>query len=182
MSAIGNALTVARRKRDTGGVTKVHVPKLNSPKVHVGPIHGDVPGRTDRLNVHSKNGSYVLPADHVSHFGENNTQAGFAVMDKLFGTPSRTKGSPYGQSGLPYHGISPLSKGGTVEDGSGEVPLVVASGEMMLEPEQIMRLREILHIPHMTLEDGHKILDEFVLQTRADHINTLKNLPAPKRD
>jgi hypothetical protein len=183
VSAIANALDVARRKRDAGGSAKIHVPKLNSPKVHIGPIHGDVPGRTDRLNVNTPNGSYVIPADVVSHHGENNTQAGFSIMQRLFGTASRTKGTPYNQgSGLPYHGIEPRSKGGAVQDGSDEVPLVVASGEMSVAPEQLMKLRELLKIPDMTLDDAHKIMDEFVLQSRADHIKTLKKLPEPRRD
>ncbi len=181
MSAVATALTVARRKRDAGG--KVHVPKLNSPKVHIGPIHGDVPGRSDRLNVHTPNGSYVLPADVISGHGENNTQAGFSTMQRLFGTASRTKGTPYGQgSGLPYHGIEPRSKGGAVHDGADEVPLVVASGEMSLAPEQLMKLRDLLKIPDMTLDDAHKIMDEFVLQSRSDHVKTLKSLPRPRRD
>lgn len=183
MTAIANALDVARRKRDAGGSAKIHVPKLNSPKVHVGPIHGDVPGRSDRLNVHTPNGSYVVPADVVSHHGENNTQAGFSTMQRLFGTASRTKGTPYSQgSGLPYHGISPLAKGGAVQDGADEVPLVVASGEFSLAPEQLMKLGDMLHIPDLTLDDAHKIMDEFVLQSRADHVKTLKSLPAPRRD
>lgn len=180
---IANALTIARHKRAAGGSTKIHVPKLNSPKVHVGPIHGDVPGRSDRLNVHMPNGGYVIPADVVSHHGENNTQAGFSTMQRLFGTASRTKGTPYSQgSGLPYHGIEPRAKGGAVQDGADEVPLVVASGEMSLAPEQLMKLRELLKIPGMTLDEAHKIMDEFVLQSRADLIKTLKKLPAPRRD
>lgn len=181
--SVANALRVARRKRDAGGVTKVHVPKLNSAKVHVGPIHSSVPGRTDHLPLHTPNGSYVVPADVVSSHGEGNTRAGFGTLEQLFGTPSRTKGAPYGEGGnLPYHAVSPLAKGGAVEDGADEVPLVVAGGEYSMAPEQLMRLGTLLKIPSMTLDDAHKIMDQFVLQSRADHIKTLKGLPAPRRD
>jgi len=51
-----------------------------------------------------------------------------------------------------------------------------------LHPDQILRLGPLLGIPDMSLEDGHKILDAFVLQARAKHIKTLKNLAPPKKD
>lgn len=179
----GGGISAARRFRSDGGITKIHVPKLNSPKVHVGPIHSSVPGRTDHLPIHTPNGSYVIPADVVSSHGEGNTRAGFGTMQRLFGTPSRTKGTPYGQGeGTPYHGISPLAKGGAADGDGDEVPLVVAGGELSLAPEQLMKLGALLKIPDMTLDDAHKIMDQFVLQSRADHIKTLKNLPAPRRD
>jgi len=170
------ALNTARRSRaDGGGVSK---------KTHVGPIRSDVSGRTDHLPVHVPNGGYVIPADIVSSHGEGNTLAGFKALERLFGTYDRTKGDiPYsGDEGLPYGGPSVRAKGGKVEDGADEVPIVAAGGEMALHPQQIMRLGEKLGIPDMTLEDGHKLLDQFVLQSRARHIKTLKGLPGPKKD
>jgi len=172
--AVAAALSTARRSRAEGGATK---------KLHVGAIRSDVAGRSDHLNVHVPNGGYVLPADVISHFGENNTAAGFKAFERLFGTFDRTKaGVPYGGEGLPYGGIEPKAKGGKVKDGSDHVPIVAAGGEMSLHPDQILRLGPLLGIPDMSLEDGHKILDAFVLQARAKHIKTLKNLAPPKKD
>lgn len=170
------ALDVARRRKaDGGGISK---------KAHVGPIRSDVAGRTDHLPLHVPNGGYVIPADVVSHHGEGNTAAGFKALERLFGTFNRTAGDvPYGQDeGLPYGGIPVRAEGGKVEKGGDEVPIVAAGGEMSLAPEQIIRLGDRLGIPDMTLEDGHKLLDQFVLQSRANHIKTLKGLPGPRKD
>jgi len=168
--AIAAALNTARRSRAQGG------------KTHVGPIRSDVAGRTDHLPVHVPNGGYVIPADVVSSHGQGNTAAGFKALERLFGVYNRTNaGEPYGEKGLPYGGI-PAARGGKVEDGSDAVPIVAAGGEYSVHPHQIMRLGAKLGIPDMTLEDGHKILDQFVLQSRAKHIKTLKGLPGPRKD
>lgn len=174
--AVAIALDVARRKKADGGSI--------SKKTHVGPIRSDVAGRTDHLPVHVPNGGYVIPADVVSSHGEGNTLAGFKALERLFGTYDRTKGDvPYGQDdGLPYGGAPVRAKGGKVGDGGDAVPIVAAGGEYSVHPQQIMRLGSLLDIPDMTLEDGHKILDQFVLQSRAKHIKTLEGLPGPRRD
>src|SRR5215470_14523567 len=39
-------------------------------------IDSDVPGRTDKHYIRVDSGSYVLPADHVSALGQNNSNAG----------------------------------------------------------------------------------------------------------
>ncbi len=170
------ALSTARRARANGGEV--------SKKAHVGPIRSDVAGRTDHLPIHVPNGGYVIPADVVSSHGEGNSSAGFKALERLFGTFNRTEaGAPYGGDGLPYDGVpAPHAKGGKVEDGANEVPIVAAGGEMSIHPRQIVALGEKLGIPNMTLEDGHKILDQFVLQSRAKHIKTLKGLPGPRKD
>lgn len=170
------ALNTARKSRAEGGEV--------SKKTHVGPIKSDVPGRTDHLPIHVPNGGYVIPADIVSSHGEGNSAAGFKALERLFGTFDRTKaGEPYGGEGLPYGGLPPPhAQGGKVKDGGDEVPIVAAGGEMVLHPRQIMRLGSKLGIPEMSLEDGHKILDQFVLQSRAKHIKTLKGLAGPRKD
>jgi hypothetical protein len=73
-------------------------------KVHKGAIHSAVAGRTDHLPMHVASGSYVIPADIISAMGEGNSMAGFKVAKKIFGRPTRdiTKGTPYGESGMPY--------------------------------------------------------------------------------
>jgi hypothetical protein len=71
-------------------------------KVHKGPIHSSVAGRTDHLPMHVASGSYVIPADIISAMGEGNSMAGFKVAQNIFGGHNRTKGTPYGEHGLPY--------------------------------------------------------------------------------
>lgn len=76
-------------------------------KVHSGAIHSSVAGRTDHLPMHVASGSYVIPADIISAMGEGNSMAGFKVAKNIFGggeNDDPTKGTPYGESGLPYSG------------------------------------------------------------------------------
>lgn len=54
-------------------------------KIHVGPIHSSVAGRTDHLPINVPSGSYVIPADIVSSMGEGNTMAGFQILNRVFG-------------------------------------------------------------------------------------------------
>ncbi len=163
------ALAIARRRRADGGLIK-------SAKVHEGPIHSSVAGRTDHLPVNVRSGSYVLPADIVSGLGEGNSLAGFKIVNSMFRAPNRTQGAPYGESGLPYGGPTPeKADGGSVDDGS-DVPIVAAGGEAVLSPEDVM------HATEAPLDEGHKILDEFVKQYRQKLIGTLKALPGPRRN
>ena len=59
--------------------------------MHTGPIMSAVPGRTDRHNMSVASGSYVVPAQAVSHLGQSNTIAGMKVLNSMFG-----HGGPYG--------------------------------------------------------------------------------------
>ncbi len=54
-------------------------------KIHVGPIHSSVAGRTDHLPINVPSGSYVIPADIVSSLGEGNTMAGFQILNDMLG-------------------------------------------------------------------------------------------------
>lgn len=110
--AVAIALDVARRKRAEGGST-IH-------KFHSGPIHSAVAGRTDHLPITVESGSYVLPADCVSHLGENNTLAGFKVLRRMFGgEPYGGGGHPYGQKGGPYGEPLARATGGKVHRAAG---------------------------------------------------------------
>lgn len=147
-----------------------------TPKVrmHTGPIHSPVAGRTDHLPMHVPSGAYVIPADIVSGMGEGNSMAGFKVAKNIFTAPSYIGGTPYGESGLPYGVPSPHKASG------GEVytptPIVAAGGEYVIHP------RDVLWHGKGSLEDGHKILDEFVKKYRNKLVKTLKALPGPKVD
>ena len=83
-------------------------------KVHKGPIHSSVAGRTDHLPMHVASGSYVIPADIISAMGEGNSMAGFKVAQNIFSSHNHnvTKGMPYGAKGLPYGVPTPHKAGG----------------------------------------------------------------------
>lgn len=75
--AVAAALSSAHpRGRAEGGTTN---------KIHVGPIHSAVAGRTDHLPINVPSGAYVIPADIVSAMGEGNTMAGFQILNDMFG-------------------------------------------------------------------------------------------------
>jgi len=104
--AVAAALNIARKGRATGG----------SVKVHSGPIHSSVAGRTDHLPMHVASGSYVIPADIISAMGEGNSMAGFKVAKDIFSAPDRTSGTPYGAEGMPYGASMPHKAGGGAAD------------------------------------------------------------------
>lgn len=175
------ALNVARKARDDGGTTTStstpmlasQVMKSNAPDLHTGPIHSPVAGRTDHLPMHVASGSYVIPADIISAMGEGNTMAGFKVAQNIFSAPFMGAGKPYGGRGLPYGAPMPHKAAG---GSTGTVPIVAAGGEYVIDPKSVE------HLGGGSLDDGHKILDEFVKQMRAKTVKTLKNLPGPKKD
>jgi hypothetical protein len=156
-----------------GGIPKIKSPRMH--RLHTGPIHSNVAGRTDHLPVHVPNGSYVIPADIISAMGEGNTMAGFKQMRRMFsGTPYGGGKMPYGASGGPYGQPLPgKAEGGEIDD---SVPVVVAGGEYVLTPD------EVRFAGDGDMETGHRVLDEFVKRMRRETINTLKKLPGPKRD
>lgn len=154
-------------------------PESIRPKIHVGAIHSPVAGRTDHLPVHVWSGSYVIPADIISHMGEGNTMAGFKVAQQIFERPSYMKGAPGlqsftegnpGESALPE---MPKKAGGGAVEG---VPVVLAGGEYVIHPDSVSR------IGGGDLDKGHSILDRFVKSMRAKAIATLSKLPGPKKD
>jgi hypothetical protein len=155
----------ARTARATGGQVDA--------KVHSGPIHSAVAGRTDHLPMHVASGSYVIPADIISAMGEGNTMAGFKHMRTIFsGVPYSGQQEPYGVEGGPYG--EPLP--GKAEGGVATVPIVAAGGEYVVTPE------EVIQAGGGDLSTGHRVLDEFVKRMRAETVNTLKKLPGPKKD
>ena len=200
--AVAIALDVARRagKADGGEPFNLKAVPKEGKKIHVGPIHSGVAGRTDHLPMHVPPDAYVLPADVVGALGEHNTTAGFKVAKSLFTAPNRTKGRPYGASGLPYGAASPgrasggrmqfIGKGGDSSEAGKElypgsakgVPIVAAGGEHVIGPDEVLHLAKRFYGDDATHEDGHKILDEFVKAVRAKSIKTLQKLPGPKKD
>ena len=161
--AIAAALDTARRAAERGGRQE------KNPKVFHGPLRAAIPGRTDRLNIHVKSGSYVLPADCVSTLGENNTEAGFEVVKRMI-DEARERGGrvnlkdKYGIKG-PYH-----------DEDDALVGVVVAGGEYILTPDEVRLFGD------GDLNAGHRALDAFVKAQRKKHIKTLRKLPPPAKD
>jgi len=151
-------------------------------KVHVGPIHSPVAGRTDHLPMHVPSGSYVIPADIISAMGEGNTMAGFKVANTVFSRIPGMSGAP-GDQAIPAKGSMPgmdaqlgmpgKARGGSMEEA---VPIVAAGGEYVISPEDVSRIGE------GDLDRGHQELDLFVKAMRAKTIKTLQKLPGPKKD
>jgi hypothetical protein len=163
--AIAIALNTARQrraKRDLGGQTVTTTTQTmgapKSPKMHVGPIHSPVAGRTDHLPMTVPSGSYVIPADIVSSLGEGNTMAGFKIIREMF-------------RGIP--GEQAFASGGAT---SAPVEIIAAGGEYVIDPMTVS------HIGGGDLDSGHRELDGFVKSMRAKTIKTLKKLPGPRRD
>ncbi len=165
--AVAIALDVARRKRATGGKIKPPPPKVTTEKVHVGPIHSPVAGRTDHLPMHVPSGSYVIPADIISAMGEGNTMAGFRIAKQIFSRPKNKV------MGMPYEGGEFRAEGGEVPP---PVPIIAAGGEYVIHPD------DVRHLGEGDLDAGHAGLDDFVVKMRAKTVKTLKGLPGPKRD
>ena len=187
--AIAAALNTARQSRAGGGQnitqTTGNMPYMGNMgntqpvhKIHEGPIHSPVAGRTDHLPMNVKSGSYVIPADIIGAMGEGNTMAGFKIAKRMFSSKPYMQGSsPYGSGKMPYAGGSTpygakLATGGSAP----AVEIVAAGGEYVIDPEDVTRLGE------GDIDHGHEILDHFVTGYRKKTIDTLKKLPGPKRD
>ena len=174
--AIAAALNVARKSHHaSGGMPQ---PLRNSDvidraakdvRAHVGPIHAPVAGRTDHLNMHVPAGSYVIPADIVSSFGEGNTDAGFDVFDDLSHDHKDTPEAGIGHNGGP-------SMDDVYSQRASLAPIVAAGGEYVIPPSVVKSLGG------GDISIGHNLLDGFVVLARKELIKTLKKLPPPKKD
>lgn len=135
---------------------------------HSGPIVSSVPGRTDKINMSVKSGSYVLPAETVSHLGQSNSIAGLKIAGHMFG--GRGTGLP-----KPPAPMMKFANGGEAT-GHRTVPIVAAGGEFVVEPSAVAR------IGGGDIDRGHKILDAFVLHMRKQHLKTIAGLKPPAKD
>jgi hypothetical protein len=174
-----------------------------------GPLKSSVPGRTDHLPITVGGGAYVLPADHISALGQNNTAAGHKIASSMFSSgPYGTKlpgikhgsGAPH-PPGLPKTPatsnrafsfkapkLGSATGGGKMDGGGRGVDILAAGGEHVIPPEEVRRLaqdakkRHPEWAGHDDLALGHAILDHWVVKRRKEHIKTLKNLPGPAKD
>ena len=67
-----------------------------------------------------------------------------------------------------------FAAGGEVETGE-PVPIIAAGGEYVLSPQ------EVAWAGGGDMDAGHRSLDTWVKETRAELISTLKKLPGPKK-
>lgn len=144
-----------------------------------GLINSSVPGRTDKIPMNVKGGSYVLPADTVSGVGENNTLAGGKKLDKIFGQGPYQSGPPpslnrKAPSFMPQKS-SRMIRQRFADGGNSKTPIIVAGGEYLIHADTVAR------IGGGDPERGFAILDAFVKEVRDHHRKTLKKLPSPKR-
>ena len=151
-------------------------PKFMMNKVHEGPIHSPVAGRTDHLPMNVASGSYVIPADIISAMGEGNTMAGFKVARKMFSSQPYmvNEKQPYDSAEQPYSEGKPY--GARAAGGAAPVEIVAAGGEYVISPKDVLKLGG------GDMDHGHDSLDEFVKSYRQKTIHTLKKLPGPKKD
>lgn len=155
----------------SGGVP--YFEQMASRRTHEGFLHSSVPGRTDKLPITVKGGAYVLPADHVSAIGQGNSLAGANHVNKMF------KMGPYGTAPVSGKGIkanaphlSMKADGGEVDEGT---PIIAAGGEIVIPPDKIKE-------KFGDIDKGHKALDQWVVETRKQHVKTLRNLKPPKKN
>lgn len=157
-------------------------------QMRMGPIISAVPGRTDLHQSKVPSGSYVLPSQHVASMGQGNSLAGLKAAQNIFGNSG-----PYGIS-LPKlsHGntipkppkLAKMNSGGYLSDGGSHghheeypaVPVNLAGGEFIIHPNVVKAIGK------GSLENGHRILDAYVMHARKKDIKTIKNLPPPAKD
>lgn len=182
--------------RDSGGSVPWFARNEARSMAHVGPIHSTVAGRTDHIPLKVPGGSYVLPADAISHLGQNNTNAGQAKASMMFGhtgpfgsTISKVasgRGAPHAPpaprppSTHPNKMHIPFSASGgkTHEGGVGgdnDVDIMAAGGEFVVHPEIVREIGD------GNIDHGHRILDRYVLKLREEHKKTLAKLPPPAK-
>jgi hypothetical protein len=149
---------------------------------HEGMLNSQVPGRSDQLPIGVPAGAYVLPADHVSHLGQNNSAAGAEVLNRMF------RLGPYGSSLGPIKAGRLHSQNVNLKPSAlkmptfhaaggqaGNVDIITAGGEFILPPHIVAQ------IGHGDIKYGHRLLDHWVNETRKEHIATLRGLKPPKR-
>lgn len=80
-----------------------------------GMLNSPIPGRTDRLPLQVAPNSYVVPADVVSALGQGNSQAGSALITKMFSGNQMNK---YGGGRFRMPGVKGMKRGMFAEGGA----------------------------------------------------------------
>ncbi len=150
---------------------------------HTGPIISGVGGRTDHHNISVPSGSYIMPADAVSHLGQGNTLNGMQILQGMFGKPMALRhgaGPPRPPAMMKFPTTPGLPRSTSSGGSRGDhhvgkpVPIAAAGGEYSISPESILS-------KYGDLDVGHRVLDRWVLNLRKKHIAKLKSLPPPAK-
>jgi hypothetical protein len=158
---LDRALRAAKKYAQGGKLDETGLGRLENHKPHIsGLLASAIPGRTDKLPISVKAGSYIVPSDTISALAEGNTLGGNEVM-KYTLAQYRAEGRKAG--------IKPPKD-------QGLIPIVAAGGEYVIPPE------DAINIGHGDLDKGHNELDKFVLKTRKQLIKTSKGLKGPKKN
>lgn len=131
----------------------------------VGAVNGSTDGRADKLPIDAPQGAFVVPSDIVSSLGQGNTLAGQKKLSARF-PKSKLSGRVGGKIKTPS-GFN-FAKGGAV-------PIKISDGEFIVDPSHVADLGG------GDIDHGHKILSEFVKNTRAKTIKHLKTIPDPEQ-
>src|SRR5262249_43819360 len=153
-------------KRASGGAAlnlAYALKRAEGGQVFEGPIISAVPGRTDKHEMDVGSGSYVLPAEAVSHLGENNTLAGLQKLKQIgaHGIRKMVHAAPGAGAIRSKHRAS----GGAAISRSNQevgnpVPVVTAGGEHVLSPQ------DVAIVGDGDVGLGHRLLDNWVMQNR----------------
>ena len=165
------------KHRAGGGQAPWYVRNEARSMAHVGPIRSSVPGRTDHISMSVPNGSYVIPAQAVSHIGQSNTEAGFSVLGRMFKSgPFGVGQSKIGHGHLPSAPKPPHFADGGDAEGDDTVPIQAAGGEFVVHPDDVRA------VGGGTLDHGHRVLDAWIIKLKKDHAKTIEKLPGPAKD
>ena len=165
--ALAIAYETKRRGKAAGG------------SVFEGPIVSEVPGRTDHHPMDVGAGSYVLPAEFVSHLGENNTLAGLKHLKEIgpHGIRAMARKAPGAHQIIRKHMVKRAVGGAAGDANIGHpVPIAAAGGE------HVMNHDEVNIVGDGDVGLGHKLLDNLVMNQRKNHISTLQKLDPPAQD
>lgn len=154
-------------------------------------LHGSTPGRADSVNTTAPGGAYVLPADVVSGLGEGNSLAGARVADAMFSTGPHGIPLPRGGKGMGIPRPPPAfreaaAQGGAIRLFKGGVAdgqkVMLSDGEYVVSPafcEALGTIKGKNESPGVRRKRGHRMLDAWVVDKRAEIIKTMKTLPGP---
>lgn len=151
-----------------------------------GAVPGIMPGRADTHMTRVPSQSYVVPASHISAMGQGNSAAGLKMAQSLFGLNGpygigamkmpRGPGAPKPPRGIAFAaGGFAYSDGGARGHGHTPVDVALSSGEYVIHPLVVK------NIGNGSIEDGHRVLDAYILHARKREIKTLKHLPPPAK-
>ncbi len=184
---LDRAMREAKKYASGGPLDESNLGKISTHVPHMsGMLHSSIPGRTDKLPINVKAGSYIIPADipSASALGEGNTMAGTKVLDHMIGS-HLAKRVPHASGQIKLPGMKKKLKVATIRatgkmfaDGgeTTHVPIIAAGGEYVVSPEAVQAIGD------GDMDKGHNTLDDFVKRIRKHNIKTLRGLKPPRVD